>query len=146
MQISTAGSPACHTQLAVCLYQFLELPNYTVLPVDLALCKRQSSIGKVNYPWLVTNNKITTLKPPPPPFPKKVCRSCSKRGKCRKIELTYAKKKNQKQVTGRRQRAVNLVTELNYSSVRDEFSAVPCRKMYLNDLQAYQSHQLLGSY
>lgn len=51
-----------------------------------------------------------------------------------KIESSYAKKKKSK--VGdcvRRQRAVNLALELNYSSVRDEFSTAKCRKMYLND-------------
>lgn len=46
-----------------CLHWLSELTNHLLplLPVDLALYKQHRSIGKVNYPWLVTNNKIITL-------------------------------------------------------------------------------------
>lgn len=40
----------------------------------------------------------------------------------------------------RRQRAVNLASELNYSSVTDEFSTARCRKMYLNDPFGLHGH------
>lgn len=46
----------------------------------------------------------------------------------------------------RRQRAVNLALELNYSSVRDEFSTAKCRKMYLNDHWANKANKSFWSY
>lgn len=51
----------------------------------------------------------------------------------KKLNQVMQKKKSKVGDCVRRQRAVNLALELNYSSVRDEFSTAKCRKMYLND-------------
>lgn len=50
-----------------------------------------------------------------------------------KLNQVMEKKKNQKWVTAGRPRAVHLASELNYSSVKDEFSPTKCRKIYLNN-------------
>lgn len=70
-----------------------------------------------------------------------MCRSWRKCGKSGKIESSYAKKKIKAGDFARRQRAVNLASELNYSSVTDEFSTAKCRKMYLNDHWANKSNK-----
>lgn len=56
-------APQPVTHAVFCLHWLSELTNHllAVLPVDSAFYKPHRSIGKVNYPWLVTNNEIITL-------------------------------------------------------------------------------------
>ena len=59
---STPGpQPVVHA--VFCLHWLSGFTNCLLsgLPVDLAFYKQQRSIGTVNYPCLVTNNKIITL-------------------------------------------------------------------------------------
>lgn len=63
-----------------------------------------------------------------------------------KLNQVMQKKKIKADDFARRQRAVNLASELNYSCVTDEFSRAKCRKMYLNDHWANKSNKSFWSY
>lgn len=60
---SPVPGPQPATRRVLCLHWRSELANHLlpVLLVDLAFYKQQRSMGKVNYPWLVTDNKIIIL-------------------------------------------------------------------------------------